>query len=207
MAMRDSLPSLPRSFDSGCGVAQDLHAEGVATAGVMPVRPSLATLLASHILRDGEVVLLIVRPSLWFILLSSLRFLAGALILIIIARVMSLQTHVQIRSYVELCVSAITARIMWATLQWMSRLYILTDMRILTLAGVFQIDVFDCPLRKIARTRVVRDIPDRLTYVGSIEIIPNDPDSPFGIWQTIDRPFEINEQIVATISRAKGNAE
>ncbi len=33
-------------------------------------------MLARHILRDGEVVLLVTKPSLWFILLSSLRFMA-----------------------------------------------------------------------------------------------------------------------------------
>ena len=34
-------------------------------------RTSLATLLTSHILRDGELVLLILKPSLWFIVFQT----------------------------------------------------------------------------------------------------------------------------------------
>ena len=49
---------------------------GAATVDAPPTATSLATLLTRHILRDGELVLLLLKPSLWFILLSSLRFVA-----------------------------------------------------------------------------------------------------------------------------------
>ena len=175
-----------------------------ASAAIMPANTSLAKLLASHILRDGEVVLLILRPSLWFIFLSSLRFVAGALVLIFALHFLSASSsHNTVRSLVELGVSAITARLMWAMLQWMSRLYILTDLRVLSVSGVFNVDIFDCPLRKVARTRVIVSSQERFTNVGSIEIIPQDDSVPFGLWQTIARPAVIHEQMVATINRAK----
>src|SRR5438309_1694149 len=51
--------------------------EGTAGAAeVTPVSTSLAILLARHLLRDGELVILILKPSLWFILLTSMRFIA-----------------------------------------------------------------------------------------------------------------------------------
>jgi hypothetical protein len=183
-------------------------AEGAAVVpGVVPVRPSLAMLLAAHILRDGELVILILRPSLWFILLSGIRFIAGVLILMTIARVETLRTNAAVHIYMELGIFAIAGRLMWAIVQWMGQLYVLTDMRVLVLSGVFHIHVFDCPLRKIARTRVLRAAHERLLMVGSIEIIPQDNDYPFGQWQTVDQPDAVNRQIVATISRAKGNSE
>ena len=177
--------------------------EGAATAGAPTVSTSLATLLASHILRDGELVLLILKPSLWFILLSSLRFIAVALICTIAARVFDAQLPGPYRGYAELGTSVIVGRLLWATLQWMGRLYILTDMRILSLSGVFNVEVFDCPLRKIARTRLVRGLQDRMVGVGSIEIIPTDESYPFGLWHTVGRPKDVHARIQATISRAK----
>jgi hypothetical protein len=177
--------------------------ESAAAAGEEPFGTSLATLLAAHILRDGEIVLLILKPSLWFILLSSLRFIAISLIFIIAAKVFDPQLPGRYREYAEVGVSMIAGRLVWATMQWMSRLYILTDLRILSLWGVFNIEVFDCPLRKVARTRLVRHFLDRLVAVGSIEIIPQDESSAFGLWQTIARPKLVREQIVATINRAK----
>ena len=178
-------------------------AADAGAAAVMPANASLARVLASHVLRDGELVLLVLRPSLWFILLSSLRFVAAAAVLIMIVRWHSLAEHGMVRSLIELGVTAISARLMWATLQWMSRLYVLTDQRILSVAGVFHVQVFDCPLRKVARTRLIRNPQDKLTGVGSIEIIPQDDSFPFGDWQTVSQPIAVHEQILATISRAK----
>src|SRR5690349_5663162 len=60
--------------------------EGVAAAPAVPGTP-LAALLAGHVLSDGEVILLIIKPSVWFVLLSSLRFLAAVAILVIAAKV------------------------------------------------------------------------------------------------------------------------
>lgn len=177
--------------------------EGAVAAPVSTSSTSLATLLASHILRDGELVLLILKPSLWFILLSSLRFIAVALILVIAAKVFDPQLPGPNRGYAELGTTVIVGRLMWATLQWMGRLYILTDLRILSLSGVFNIEVFDCPLRKVARTRLVRGPQDRAVGVGSIEIIPTDESYPFGLWHTVARPKQVHAEIVATISRAK----
>jgi hypothetical protein len=196
-------PALRSTSETGL---KTFAAADAAAAAIMPANTSLAKLLASHILRDGEVVLLILRPSLWFILLSSLRFVAGALVLIFGVRFIgasSMSSHGAVRSLVELGVSAISARLMWATLQWMSRLYILTDLRVLSVSGVFNVDIFDCPLRKVARTRVIRSAEERLANVGSIEIIPQDDSFPFGLWQTIAQPALVHEQIVATINRAK----
>jgi hypothetical protein len=177
-----------------------------SAAAVMPAHTSLAKLLASHVLGDGEVVLLVLRPSLWFILLSCARFLVVALLGIFAASFFgsrSMWSHGTMRSLVELGVTAISARLMWATLQWMSRLYILTDLRVLILSGVFSVTIFDCPLRKVARTRLIRSNPERATGIGTIEIIPQDDELPFGQWQMIAQPTAVHEQIQATISRAK----
>jgi hypothetical protein len=181
-----------------------LASEGAATADAAPaIAPSLATLLTRHILRDGELVLLILRPSLWFVPLSGIRFIAAVLICMIAATVFAERVPGNPIVYVEVGIFLIAGRLMWGVLQWMGRLYVLTDLRIVRLAGVFAVDIFDCPLRKVARTRLIYTTRERVLGVGSIEIIPQDEEQPAGVWQTIAKPRHVHQQVLATIRRAR----
>jgi hypothetical protein len=186
---------------------QRLNAEGSAGAVDAPAVPlrraSLAALLAGHILQDGEVVILILKPSLWFLVLSSLRFAGVASIFLLWLLLSTNPSKAQEVAYSEAAVVIVASRLVWATLHWMGRFYILTDLRILRLGGVFSIELFDCPLRKVARTRVIVSTPERLVRTGSIEIVPQEGSWALGNWQTIDQPREVHEQVVAAINRAR----
>jgi len=191
---------LRESQPAWCPAAANATDAATAPAVARPAATSVATLLTRHILRDGETVLLLLKPSLWFILFGSLRFIAVALILVI-------SFELWLPRYLHLAVEAgvllITARVAWAILHWMGRLYLLTDLRILRLSGVFTTEIFDCPLRKVARTRLVPTFRERLLGLGSIEIIPSDDQRPCSTWQTIARPAHVHEQIQRAIARAK----
>ncbi len=178
-------------------------------AGDAAAVPAGAALLATQVLRDGEAVLLVLRPSLWSIVLSSLRWGAAGLGLMAVAAAFG--SHYRggvfagpFRGCAEAGVAVLAGRLMWAALQWMGRLYVLTDLRLLTVSGVLRAEVADCPLRKVARTRLLRSTVDRVLGIGSIEIIPQDPDAPCALWQQVARPVEVREQIVATLNRANG---
>jgi hypothetical protein len=107
------------------------------------------------------------------------------------------------RLLLEAGVFLIAGRLMFALLQWTGRLYVLTDMRIVSITGVFTAHVFDCPLRKIARTRLIYSTRERVCALGSIEIIPSADEIPVGLWQTIARPRAVHDQIVAAVNKAK----
>jgi hypothetical protein len=164
---------------------------------------SLATLFSGHVLQDGELILLLIKPSLWFVPMSGLKFIGVVLIAMISAALLDQQLPGRNLIYQQTGVFIIAARIVWAALQWMGRLYILTDMRIVRLSGVFSVEIFDCPLRKVARTRLMRTMRERLTAVGTIEIIPSDEELPISYWNMVARPRAVQEQIVAAINRAK----
>lgn len=175
---------------------------GPSAAAARPDQATpLAAILSAHLLRDGEVVLLAIKPSVWFIFLSSASFNGAVLLASLTLAV--IEHHRHDRLYLETAVFVIGGRLMWAVLQWMGRLYVLTDMRVLRLAGVFNIDVFDCPLRKIVRTRLVSRFREKLVLTGSIEIIPKDETVNSDIWQTIAKPKMIHERLVAAINRAR----
>lgn len=191
--------SLPR-----LRIRPDLHAAtpaGAAVEAKRPLSPALAVFLAGHVLRDGEVVLLVLKPSVWFILLISLK-IAAAMAICAIASKLWLPEHVA-WYYVEAAAFLVVGRLMWSTLLWVNRIYILTDQRVLRLAGVFQIEIFDCGLRKIGATRVVYSFRERLLRLGSVEIIPSDERKPTGLWQTVRRPAEVEEMIQAAMKNAR----
>lgn len=172
-------------------------------AAASPVRPlstSLAALLTRHVLRDGEIVLLILKPSLWFIVLGAMRFSAVILIGIIATQLWMPRAAARAA---EVGAFLIAARVMWAVLQWMGRLYVLTDLRVLRLAGVFSVEIFDCPLRKVSHARMYRTFRERMLRLGSIEIVPAMEGCSPGDWRTIKRPVEVLETIEATVRRAK----
>jgi len=162
--------------------------------------PALSLLLTGHIIRDGEVILLLLKPSLWYVVLASLR-VSAAVVIATIAAIIYLDANVRICT--EVATFVIAGRLTWALLGWMSRLYILTDLRILRLRGVFRPDVYTCPLRRIARTRLHVALRERLVGVGSIEIISADEEIPDGMWQVVAKPRWVHEQILAAVNRAK----
>lgn len=185
--------------------APPLHAsEGgaAAAADALPFRTSLAALLTGHILRDGEVVLLILKPSLWFIAFSAMRFAAAVLIIAIGAQLW--MDHSRAAESIAYAGAFLLAgRVMWAVLQWMGRLYVLTDLRIVRLSGVFNVEIYDCALRKVGTTRLTKTFREKLWRLGSIEILPSDDSCAPSVWQTVKRPAEVHAKVQATIERAK----
>jgi len=186
------------------GDVPQLHPTEEAAALTPAAGAGLAALLTSHVLRDGELVLLTLKPSLLFIPLQSLRFAVIAAFFALLG-ILANGHHIDQgdRLHIEIAVVLVACRLMVASLQWMGRLYVLTDQRILRLAGVFSTDLFDCPLRKVAEARLTDNVREQLLGLGSIEIIPcDDRRMPSG-WQTIAHPKRIHAKVVAAITRAK----
>ena len=177
---------------------------GGATAAAPAVAPplvtSLGTLLTRHIVRDGEIIILAIKPSLWSIFFNCLPVMAVALIINISTRLWA-PHHIHIA--IEAGVMLVACRAAWAVLSWACRLYLLTDLRVIRIWGVFNPQIHDIPLRKIARTRIISNFPERLWRLGSIEIIPESEQWPCSLWQTISRPREVNETLRRAITRAK----
>jgi hypothetical protein len=107
-----------------------------------------------------------------------LRFAAAVFTVMIASVLFDENLPGEPRTIVEIGAVLLATRLMLAAMQWMGRLYILTDMRIVTLSGVLTLSIFDCPLRKVARTRLLYTMRERICRLGSIEIIPSDESYP-----------------------------
>jgi hypothetical protein len=164
------------------------------------VSTSLATLITRHILRDGEIILLLLKPSSWSIVFASLPAVAIALIVTISTRLWA-PHHAHLGIEAGLMLVAIRAG--WAVMNWAGKLYLLTDLRIVRIWGVFNPQIHDIPLRKVARTRKVSSFHERVCRVGSIEIIPESEQWPWSVWQTIAKPDQVHETVRRAVARAK----
>lgn len=187
----------------------DVHPVRDSAAGGQAgaLRTPLAALLSGHVLQDGERVVLLLKPSRWFILLTSLWFNSIAAIVAITG--WKLWPHLlgSPTLWGQLFVLAAAGRLGFSVLQWMGRFYILTDLRVLQLGGVFQVEVFDCPLRRIERARLFRSNRERFVARGSIEFVPCDPHRPRGAWQTLRKPEEVLRLVEEAIARAKAGGK
>lgn len=173
------------------------------TAASCAAASTLTLLVSGQVLRDGELVELVIRPSIWWIIFTSWRFVGVCAILGLGGWLMPESLPMSRRGWGEWMLLVASVRLVWASLKWMSRVHILTNLRVLTLSGVFNAAIYECPLRKLARARLVSSVRERLLLLGSIEVIPCEEEFPITVWQTIARPREVYETLQAAMRRAR----
>lgn len=158
-----------------------------------------------ELIRDDEIIQLLVRPSLWYIAIVAARFVAAAGVLAAIAGLASQGFTLRAPTVIFLTlVGAAAARIGIATLQWASRLYVLTNRRALRFRGVLAIDVSECLLGRIEKAELRRTAFQRLLGLGSIVFSPLAPATATVVWDHVRRPVEIHEAVTRAIEKARG---
>jgi len=157
-----------------------------ANKGTLDAQP-LADLLPAHLLDGDEIVILAIKPSLWFVLFVSWRWLV---VLGLVAAWGSgwgaRLPWIQPRMVVQAAVALMAARVGFAMLQWVSKLYVLTNRRVLRLTGIFNVHVFECALDRIQNTFLTCSWYERLFSLGTIG-------------------FAVHEQVRAAINRSRRN--
>jgi uncharacterized membrane protein YdbT with pleckstrin-like domain len=177
-----------------------LHAEG-PTSGV--VRLPVEALVPAHLLDGGEVVLFAIKPSPWFVLIVSLRWLAVAILLGILANRDLLPSGVRWYLY-QSAVAVAGFRLGWAILEWVSRLYVLTNHRVMRIRGVFYVELFECTLSKLQNTYATFSLAERLTRTGTITFqTAAAGGGPGGTasWRIVSRPLEVHQKLREAIRR------
>ena len=165
-----------------------------------------ADLLPVHLLDGNEIVILAIKPSLWFILFRSVRWLvAMALIMVLGLWMVShgvgyLKPVVIVQGTIALA----AARVGFGVLQWVSRLYVLTNRRIMRLTGILNVDLFECPLTKIQNTNLTLAWNERLFGLGTISFATAGTGGIEASWTNVNNPLELHERVRSAIHRARG---
>jgi len=164
-----------------------------------------ATMLPPELLDSGEIIVLLVKPSPWFILLvpiQSLLMVALATIGLTLAWAYLPISHmVSQRDIVLSGMGVIGLRLFWQLLEWLSRVYVLTDQRVITVSGVLRVIVFQTQLTQIQNTNMVFSIRERLFRLGTITFATAGTGHIESVWQMLARPLEVHKEIVRVIGR------
>jgi len=146
------------------------------SSAVLPAQTLPGSLVVAGTLMGDEVVLLWLKPSIWFIFFHSVRFCALTLIIgyfvALLAERMNLVANDQVLTGLGL---VMLARLIWALLVWTGHTYLLTDRRIITIRGLSRVEIKQIPLRKIQRMELIRPWVQRILGLGTIGFICHEP--------------------------------
>jgi membrane protein YdbS with pleckstrin-like domain len=175
----------------------DSSADPAATLQVAPLA------VPERLLDEGEVVYFAIKPSFWYILLVSGWWIGGAVIVVLAAGLLP-DWGISV-FWVQAAICAAFARIGWAILQWSARLYVLTNQRVMRIRGVYNVNIFECPLRRIQNTALTATLFERLFRIGTIQIrsAGTTEEASIASWRNVPRPVEIHEQLREVIYRAQ----
>ena len=184
-----------------------IRAEAEAEPDAAPTTPMeahAATLLPPQLLQSGELIILLLKPSAWFILLGSLRFLAVVGIAVLGMLWLSGPQgwrYLDRGDIVILGFVACAARLFWQFLIWLSHVYVLTDRRIIRVSGVLRVSVFETSLKKVQHTTAYYSIRERLFGLGSIGFATAGT-AVFEVWWLmVSNPLDVHRTITQTLSR------
>jgi uncharacterized membrane protein YdbT with pleckstrin-like domain len=168
-----------------------------------PTAAAVASMLPAELLQPGEIIVLLLKPSLWFIVLGCLRDLAiiavAAMALHFAAGFPWVPLH---RSDVMLLSFGLVAvRLFWQFLEWLSRVYVLTDRRVVRVKGVIRVEVFEASLKQVQHTQSLFLLRERLFGLGTITFATAGTGIDEVHWVMINRPLEIHQVVVQTLNR------
>lgn len=209
MATRpDPNPTHPAPPGTAAAPADDRQRFAAADASDAPeADPLLAqagAMLPAELLQPGELIILLLKPSPWFILLVPARFIAvvvlGAMLIVLLQRRVT-DLGIDQHDLIVATLAIVGGRLFWQLLEWLGQVYVLTDQRIIRVKGVLNVQVFQCPLHKIQQTDLILPLAQRLFWLGTIGFATAGTASHEAFWLMLARPLEVHQKVIQTIRR------
>jgi len=178
--------------------AGELELEGPATAS-----PDVAEDMAEELLSGGEIILLMVRPSLLFIVLGASTSLIAICLAVVALALLARYAGLGLGDGQVFTLGAIAlgARLAWQILEWSGRLYVLTDRRVVTRAGVLRARVDEVMLGEVSGATTIASPPERFTGLATIVVRGLPDDAPRTAWIMVRQPQRVREQILRAVRR------
>ncbi len=165
-------------------------------------------MLPQDLLEGGEIIILLLKPSAWYVLLSSTGTLvilwAMVLSAVWVRAAMSLGP---LSSADLLALGAIltVVQLGWQSLEWLSRTYVLTDRRVIRTRGVVRMAVFQATFGQLDSAKLLDSPRERVLGLGSIAFYPKGSAYPAAHWLMLRRPQAVYDRLIKTIERYGGN--
>lgn len=174
------------------------HAAAPAAAVATTVPQALQSTLS-----PGEVVVLVLKPSLLYIVLSSLGTLvSSALIAATLAYLAQFSWSPWDDAH-ALAIGCIVAglRLAFAAIDRHFHFYMLTDRRVVARRGVLRVVLHETPLTRIQNTIVVQSLRERVFGLGTLGFASAGRGTFDAFWETVARPFAVHRTVLETIER------
>ena len=150
---------------------------------------------ALKFLESGEAILFAIRPSLWFVLLVSRPFIAGAVLVAGSVLLLDQSSRLWMPPYAVamLWAMAVMGRLFFGSIQWLGRLYVLTNRRVITIHGLTRFRVWQCPLGKVRSVDLTIGPTERLLGLGTLSLRVVEGAEAVGEWVNLSRPQKVRQ--------------
>lgn len=177
------------------------EAAPVAEATPAIAKPAVAVKLE---LGGDEIIQFSIRPSVWFVPLVSFKWvLAIGLLAALLAVVSAGNWTSQIFVAYQVLAGLAALRIAIATLQWASRLYVLTNRRVMRFTGVLSVHVAECPLAKISAADLLAAWYEHPLRLGTIRMSSRVCNPGVVVWEQLAHPAEVHDLLTRAIRKAQ----
>jgi uncharacterized membrane protein YdbT with pleckstrin-like domain len=178
-------------------------AEGVAPDTDDALTRRAAAMLPGELLQPSEIIVLLLKPSPLYILLAPLRTLMLLVVLTLgaLAADNALALALSRRDIILIGIGLIGLRLFWQFLEWLSRVYVLTDRRVIRVRGVLRVNVFETRLEQLQHTDTLFSIRERLFGLGTVTFSTAGTATIEAAWAMVARPLEVHQIVVRTIRR------
>ncbi|MAE60272.1 MAG: hypothetical protein CMJ49_02830 [Planctomycetaceae bacterium] len=163
-------------------------------------------MLPENLLRGDEVILLLIKPSLWYIVLAclgTLSLIVGAAVLLIMLHSLFEVGAFRPREVIAGAAVMIAIRLGWQCLEWYSRTYVLTDHRVIRIRGVIRVQIFEASLVQIQHTELLLSLRERVCRLGTIAFATAGSAFPEAYWLMVHRPLAVHRRILQAIHKAQ----
>ncbi len=175
------------------------QADGPAVA----VREKAAP-LRERVLSHDELIELSLKPSLWYVVFVSLRLVLASAIVAAAALVPAAGHWTPIAgAVIGLALLTAVGRLAVGMLQWASRLFLLTNRRVLKFKGVLQVHCTECALRRVASAELTQSWYQRTLRLGTITIESAEAGALPVVWKHVHRPRDVHAAVLRAIARAQ----
>jgi len=196
-------PLLPVPVRTARPLLVHLPAEAEPMPGDQVTEQPSATLLPEKLLQPGEIIILSVKPSPGYILLAAMGSLAAIVLILLAFWILNDYLSLGVRRVDLLLVAMVLLgiRLFWQFLEWLSRIYVLTDRRVVRVFGVLRVHIFETQLKNIRHTTAHYSIRERFFGLGTIGFTTAGTGFTEAYWQMVANPREVQRKIIQTLSR------
>ncbi len=161
-------------------------------------------ILPEDLIQGGEIIVLLLKPSPWYILLGCLGhllFIIGCTAVAYLAANDFLYGFFTQSEALAAGLLALLGRLTWQTLDWYFQLYVLTDRRIVTRSGILRRYLFETQLKNLQHTYMLQSLRERVCRLGTIALATAGTSAPESFWLMVARPAAVHRKIIQSINR------